>query len=96
LSQHSEEKVNQAAKYRNLAAFQRLRMFVQAAEKSPLSPLILKLKTNGVRDRVLGYFRKPESGMAMLPGTRKRLVEFYQKPNIELEKILNVSLDRWN
>ncbi len=89
------KKVNESSRYRNLSIFRKLQNVTRFLEKTSFQPLILSLKTNGVRDRVLQLFREPEDRPAMLPSTREYLEGFYWKANRELEGLIGKGLDKW-
>ena len=89
------QKINPAARYRNAAAFSSLRNVIQYAEKTLFSRLILWLKTNGVRDKVLNWWRIPQVNVEMLPASRKFLKDHYANPNSALSKLVGRDLSHW-
>ncbi len=88
-------KVNPAARYRNAAAFSLLRKLIRYVENNIFAGLILWMKTSGIRDRVLNWWRIPQTNLEMLPETRKFLDEFYSSPNHQLERLISTDLSRW-
>jgi hypothetical protein len=88
-------RINPAARYRNAAAFAWLRKAVQFTEQRLFSRLILWMKTSGLRDRVLDWWRIPEANVQMLPQSREFLDRFYAEPNLELERLLDLDLSAW-
>jgi hypothetical protein len=89
------QKINPAARYRNAAAFSSLRNVIQYMEKTIFSRLIIWLKTNGVRDKVLNWWRIPQANIEMLPASREFLRNHYAKPNSALSELVGRNLSHW-
>lgn len=88
--------VNRSALYRNEALFGALRKTVQATERSFLAPFILKLKMNGVRDKVLNWWRVSDTRTEMLAETRLFLQEYYAESNMRLIKDFGLDVSIWD
>lgn len=89
-------RVNPAKRYRSVRLFRTLQRGVRLAEHVGLEPLILRLKRNGVRDRVLGVLETREEYEPLPVELRRRLVERYCAGNARLGAILGRDLSAWN
>ena len=90
------KKINPASDYKSLYIFILMQKAVRFSEASFLKGLILKLKTNGVRDRILNLLRKPQEKPSAPPETRRILTDLYKQPNQRLEQLTNLNLSHWN
>ena len=87
--------INPAVRYRSARLFRWMRYGVQTAERSFLAPVVVRLKINGFRDRVLAWWRRPESALAMDSDTRDHLESLYAPANRDLERLTGLDLSRW-
>jgi len=87
--------INPAVRYRSARLFRWMRYGVHGAERSFLAPVILRMKINGVRDRVLAWWRRPQSSLAMESGTRDYLESLYASANRDLEHLTGLDLSCW-
>ena len=87
--------INPSVRYRSARLFRWMRYGVQRAERSFLAPVILRLKINGVRDRVLAWWRRPQSSLTMDSGTRGYLESLYASANRDLEHLTGLDLSCW-
>ena len=93
--QSLNRRINPAARYRNARLFALLRKAIKFSEEKLFTKLILWMKTNGIRDLVLNWWRIPQDNSAMLPQSRRYLNEKYEQANIDLEKLLEIDLSIW-
>jgi hypothetical protein len=89
-------RVNAAKRYRSVRLFRTLQRGVRVAEHLGLEPLILRLKRNGLRDRVLGALETREEYEPLPVELRHRLVGRYAAGNTRLGAILGRDLSAWN
>ncbi|MEC9376020.1 MAG: sulfotransferase [Pseudomonadota bacterium] len=89
-------KINPASAYRNTLLFSYLRKLVQFIERNISPRLILKMKTNGFRDKIINWWRIEKQNKNMLEETKIYLKDYYAKPNQELEKLIDMDLSIWS
>jgi hypothetical protein len=88
-------RINAAARYRNPTIFAALRKMVRFTEQRLFPKLILNMKTGGLRDRVLNWWRIPQKNLPMEDTTRTYLSGYFREPNRKLEQLTGIDASAW-
>jgi hypothetical protein len=89
------QRINPSSKYRSIRIFRILRKIVRFTEQHLFPTFILNIKTSGMRDHVISYFRIEQQQIQIPDLTRQYLINYFRSPNEELQKLTGIDLASW-